>query len=123
MFGVTKSVSTPGRAALVSFTNQALKNVPQDHTTKLLESFQRVTKEQVLDALKRYFLPVFDARSSVAVVVTAPGKADTVAKDLEAMGFQVEKRTVAVEAGEGEDGEDSEDGSYESGSESESSER
>ncbi|KAH7931086.1 hypothetical protein BV22DRAFT_1027850 [Leucogyrophana mollusca] len=113
VFGVTKNVATAGRAAINSFTNQALKGVPQDHNLQLLEKYQAVTKEDVLAALKKHVLPVFSSSSSTAVVVTAPSKADEIAEGLTSCGFQVSKRTLEVEAGD-------EDGSDESGSESDS---
>lgn len=116
VFGVAKSVSTPGRAALMSFTNQGLKGVSQNHNVELLEKFQAVTKADVLDVLKKHFLPLFDSTSSVAVVVTAPGKADEVSSELEAIGFDVTRRTLQVEADE--DGEASDEGSESGDSES-----
>ena len=84
----------------MSFTNQGLKGVSQNHNVELLEKFQAVTKADVLAALKTHFLPLFDAQSSVAVVVTAPGKADEVSDELGKIGFDVERRTLQVEADE-----------------------
>ncbi|KAI0639791.1 Metalloenzyme, LuxS/M16 peptidase-like protein [Trametes polyzona] len=115
VFGVAKSVSTPGRAALMSFINQGLKGVSQNFNIELLEKFQEITKDDVLDVLRRYFLPLFDSSSSVAVVVAAPSKAEQVAEDLGKVGFDVEQRTLQVEADE--DSESDSEGS-ESGSES-----
>ncbi|KAI0307721.1 Metalloenzyme, LuxS/M16 peptidase-like protein [Multifurca ochricompacta] len=107
VYGVTKGVSTPGRAAVTSFTNQALKGVPQNQNIDLLEKFQGVTKDDVLQVLRQYFLPLFDASTSVVVSVTAPGKADEVSKGLEDAGFIVERRTLEVETEETEDGSES----------------
>lgn len=112
VFAVTKGVSTPGRAAVISFVNQALKGVSQNHNTDLLEKYQEVSKDDVLRVLRQYFLPLFDASTSVVVSVTAPGKAQEISNGLEAAGFVVERRTLEV---------DHEEGS-ESGSESESDE-
>ncbi|KAF8507185.1 Metalloenzyme, LuxS/M16 peptidase-like protein [Russula emetica] len=112
VFNVTKGVSTPGRAAVTSFTNQALKGVSQNHNTDLLEKYQQVSKDDVLRVLQQYFLPLFDASTSVVVSVTAPGKAQEISKGLKDAGFVVERRTLEV---------DHEEGS-ESGSESESDE-
>ncbi len=80
--------------ANASFRNQALRNLPQNHNVKLLGNFQDVTKEDVLDSLKVEFLPLFDAKSSVAVVVTPSGKVDAITKDLESLGFEVERRQL-----------------------------
>ncbi|KAK1232703.1 hypothetical protein PQX77_004179 [Marasmius sp. AFHP31] len=117
VYGVTRNVSTAGRAAIASFTNQALKNVPQSYQVDLLEKFQGVTKEDVLKVLKTYFLPLLDSKSSVAVVVTAPSRADGIDKELKAYGFDVERQSLEVDPNELE-GSESESGS-ESGSESE----
>ncbi|KAI0652259.1 Metalloenzyme, LuxS/M16 peptidase-like protein [Trametes meyenii] len=114
VFGVAKGVSTPGRAALMSFINQGLKDVPQNFNVDLLEKFQAITKDDVLAVLRKYFLPLFDAQSSVAVVVIAPSKAEGVAQELGKAGFEVEQRTLQVEADEDSEFSDSE------GSESES---
>ncbi|CCM05163.1 uncharacterized protein FIBRA_07372 [Fibroporia radiculosa] len=114
VFGVTKGVSTPGRAALSSFMNQALKGVSQNHSISLLEKFRIVTKADVLAALRTHFLPLFDPSSSVAVVVTAPSTADEIGLGLGAAGFEVEQRQLEVDADE--------DGEYEDGSDSGSDE-
>jgi Zn-dependent M16 (insulinase) family peptidase len=102
----------PVSQAKTSFINQALKGVSQNHNTDLLQKFQEVSKEDVLRVLRQYFLPLFDASTSVVVSVTAPGKAQEVSQGLEDAGFVVERRNLEV---------DHEDGS-ESGSDSESDE-
>ncbi|KAJ8084110.1 hypothetical protein PM082_002877 [Marasmius tenuissimus] len=117
VYGVTRNVSTAGRAAIASFTNQALKNVPQSYQVDLLEKFQGVTKEDVVKVLKTYFLPLLDSKASVAVVVTAPSRADGIDKELKAYGFDVERQSLEVDPNELE-GSESESGS-ESSSESE----
>ena len=89
--------------SLVSFINQGLKGVPQNYHSVLLEKYQKITKEDVLATLKKYFPPLFDSKSSVAVVVTAPGKADQISEDLGKIGFEVERKTLQVEPGEEED--------------------
>jgi Zn-dependent M16 (insulinase) family peptidase len=103
-----RSVSQAG----TSFANQALKGVSQNYDTDLLEKYQEVSKDDVLRVLQQYFLPLFDASTSVVVSVTAPGKAEEISKGLKDAGFDVERRTLEV---------DHEDGS-ESGSEGESDE-
>ncbi|KZT05962.1 uncharacterized protein LAESUDRAFT_701454 [Laetiporus sulphureus 93-53] len=110
VFGVTKSVSTPGRAALSSFLNQAFKGVHQNHNVNLLEKFQAVTKDDVLSVLRVHFLPLFHSSSSVAVVVTAPSKAADIGEELTKLGFEVKQRTLQADP--------EEDNKAESGSES-----
>jgi hypothetical protein len=102
---------------VTSFTNQALKGVPQSQSIDLLEKFSEVSKDDVLRVLRQYFLPLFDASTSVVVSVTAPGKADEISKGLEHAGFVVERRTLDVGPEEASDLEDE----SESGSESDHS--
>ncbi|KAH8102439.1 Metalloenzyme, LuxS/M16 peptidase-like protein [Cristinia sonorae] len=111
VFGVTKGVSTPGRAALLSFANQAFKGVSQNYNLELLEKFQAVTKQDVIKSFETYFLPLFDSTSSVAVVVTSPAKTQEIAEGLTQSGFMVEQRTLEVEPDEDGTESGSEDGS------------
>ncbi|KAJ7070954.1 Metalloenzyme, LuxS/M16 peptidase-like protein [Mycena amicta] len=117
VFGVAKNVSTAGRAAAQSFINQALRGVPQTHQVDLLEKYQDVSVQDVIDIFRKYFLALFDASSSVAIVVTSPAKLDSIAEGLAGTGFDVEKRTLDV------DPEHEDCDSCESGSDSESDSR
>ncbi len=56
-----------------------------------------MTKEEVIEALRRHFLPLFDPASSVAVVVTAPSKAAEIGEQLSAVGYKVEQRTLELD--------------------------
>ncbi|KAJ7487689.1 Metalloenzyme, LuxS/M16 peptidase-like protein [Mycena galericulata] len=120
VYGVATNVSTAGRAALMSFTNQALRGVPQTHQVDLLEKYQVVTKEDVLAIFRTYFLPLFDASSSVAIVVTAPAKLEEIAEGLAGTGFAVEKRTLVIDPAELEAAHEHDCDSSESGSDSSS---
>jgi hypothetical protein len=97
MLWLTRLLSQAG----TSFTNQALKGVSQNHNTDLLEKYQQVSKDDVLRVLQQYFLPLFDASTSVVVSVTAPGKAHEISKGLKDAGFVVERRTLEVDQDEG----------------------
>jgi len=107
VYGVTKRLSTPGRAAMVSFINQALKGVPKDYDVELLKKYQDVTKEVILQTLKKYFLPLFDPSTSVAIVVTAPSKAEEIGTGLQSLGFEVTQRELAVDPEDLEEGSES----------------
>jgi len=100
VYAVTKNVATAGRAAINSFTNQALKGLSQDHNLQLLEQYQAVTKDDILASLKKYILPIFSPSTSTVVVVTTPSKVDQIAEGLTGYGFDVEKRTLEVEGDE-----------------------
>jgi len=97
VYGVTKNVSTASRAAMVSYINQALKGISRTHQIDLLEKYQKVTKADVLNALRKHFLPLFDPASSIAVVVTAPGNAQDVGEGLEAAGFEVTQKELHID--------------------------
>lgn len=86
--------------ALVSFSNQTLKDVSQNYNIELLENFQAVTKQDVLDSLRTHFLPLFNPSSSVAIVVTAPGKTEEIGKGLSAAGFAVEYQSLQIDPDE-----------------------
>ncbi|KAG5654101.1 hypothetical protein H0H81_007515 [Sphagnurus paluster] len=113
VYAVTQNVSTAGRAALVSLTNQAFKGVSKTHQVDLLEKYQAVTKEDVLAALEKHFLPLFQSSSSVVVAVTAPSKAEEITKGLQAVGFDVEQKSLEVDPTELEEGSESESDSEE----------
>jgi len=115
VFDVAQSISTPGSAAVTSFVNRGLKGLPSNYNVELLEKYQAVTKEDVMRCLRDYVLKLFQPESSIALVVTAPGKSDEILGKLREKGFEVEKRTIEVQ-----DGEEDSDGS---GSGSDGSER
>ncbi len=80
-----------------SFINQALKGASQNFHLEMLEKYQAVTTEEVLNALRKYVLPVFDPKQSIAISVSAPGKVDATVDGLKAIGFDVESREVYVD--------------------------
>jgi len=96
---------------MVSYINQALKGISRTHQIDMLEKYQRVTKADILNALRKHFLPVFDPTSSVAVVVTAPGNAKDVGEGLKAAGFEVTQKESHIDSLEMECDSDSGSGS------------
>lgn len=74
----------------------------------LMGILQTVTVDQVRETIQKYLLPLFDAKTSAAFIVSAPGKADEIKASLEGVGFAVESRTLEVSD---EDMEGSESGS------------
>ena len=108
--------------ALTSFVNQALKGVSQNYNRILLEKYQAVTKDDILSALEKYVLPLFNPESSVAVLVTAPGKVESTVEGMSELGFDVEIRELestpedsTVDSSEYDSGSESESGSDSSG--------
>lgn len=117
VYSVARGVSTAGRAAMVSFTNQALKGVEKTYQIDLLEKYQAVSKEDVLQAFRKHLIPLFDPSSSVAVVVTAPSKVDQVFDGLNRAGFVVEQRTLDFDPDELNDDDEDDEGGEETESE------
>jgi hypothetical protein len=102
--------------ANVSFINQALKGVPIDFQIQQLDRYQAVTKDGVIAALREHLMPLFDPKSSVAVVVAAPGRFEEVGDGLAKAGFKVEKETLEVDPNEQEDNGSDGDDESDSGS-------
>lgn len=84
-----------------SFVNRGLKGLSPNHNVELLEKYQAVKKEDVMRCLKDYVLKLFQPESSIALVVTAPGKSDEISGKLREKGFEVEKRTIEIQDDEG----------------------
>ncbi|KAG8805588.1 hypothetical protein FRC17_005444, partial [Serendipita sp. 399] len=103
VYALARRVSSPGKAALTSFVNQALKGVSQTWEQDVLAKLKAVTPSEVIEAMRRYVLPIFDPTSSISVVACAPGKVDDIATGLTSEGYEVEKRTLDVGADELED--------------------
>jgi len=91
IYKVASSVSTPNKAATLSFINQALKDVPRSHR---LERFKEVKKEDIIAIFRQYFMPLFDSASSVVVVVTPSGKAQSICEELTRLGFDVTQKEL-----------------------------
>ncbi|EGF99472.1 zinc metalloprotease [Melampsora larici-populina 98AG31] len=88
--------STMGSAAFSTFTNMALKGIEKDASRQLLDKTKDITIDQVLEVIEKYFLPIFDAQTSVAVVTSSPGKAKSTAASLRNAGYRVEERDLNV---------------------------
>ena len=65
-----------------------------------LVKYRAVTKDDVLAALRKHVLPVFNPSSSVVVVVTSPSKTDAIAEGLTKAGFEAEQRTLEIDSSE-----------------------
>ncbi|KAG8691866.1 hypothetical protein FRC11_007225 [Ceratobasidium sp. 423] len=111
VFSLTRRVASPGKAALDSFVNQVLKKVPQDHGRELLDRIQAVDLEGVRRALKTQVLPLFDPKTSIAVVASSASKSSDIAEGLKSSGFDVEVRTLDLSGDEDMDEPGSESGS------------
>lgn len=97
-------VATLNDAANASFANQVLFGVSKDFGREQLEKIKPVTKQDILESIKKYIVPIFDPATSIASVATGKAKADSLAKRFADQGFEVERRSF----GEAEDGSDDE---------------
>jgi len=118
VYSIAQSMSSPGKAASMTFVNETLRGVEPNYGRAMLEAIQPVTIEQIQNTIRKYILPLFDAKTSAAFVVSAPGKTDEIKSSLEGYGFAVESRTLEVTD---EDMEGSESGSDDEGSDSDTS--
>ena len=121
-FNIAEAEGTVSGAAQESFFDQVLKQAPKNRGKVLLSAVQAVTLDDVKASLKKYILPLFDADDSTAAVVAPQGKVDEIQKQLEEVGYEMER--VEIDLGKEEEEEEEEEGSSgseeESGSESES---
>lgn len=100
-YTIASKESTIGSAAYSTFTNMALKGIEKDASRQLLNKTKDITIDQVLKTIEKYFLPIFDARSSVAMVASSPSKAASTASSLKMAGYRVEQRELNVAPEEG----------------------
>ncbi|PWN49324.1 hypothetical protein IE53DRAFT_388475 [Violaceomyces palustris] len=112
-FGVADSEGTVGMAAMESFIDTVVKGCGKNRGRRLLVDTSKVTISDVKESLKKYVLPIFEPKTSIAAVVAPPSKVDEIQKQLEDVGYAMERKEINL----GKD-EDDEDGSSESGSES-----
>ena len=111
-----------------------LKGVGKDYDHKLLAKFavgnciivvnahswQTITLDEIREAIRKYFIPLFSPETSVCAISVNAGKADEVEQLAKELGYQVERHELPVMGGE-EDGESgSDEGDSESYSEDES---
>ncbi|KAH8114464.1 Metalloenzyme, LuxS/M16 peptidase-like protein [Phellopilus nigrolimitatus] len=92
VYEIANMFSTPRAAAVTSFVDLCLRGM-NESSSHTLKKFQAVTKDEILTALKKYCLPLFNPDTSVAVVLSSQGRFDSTASDLRSLGFDVEKKT------------------------------
>ncbi|CED82231.1 cytoplasm protein [Phaffia rhodozyma] len=123
VFAYAQKEKSLSSACSLAFNNEVLK---RSSSRDLLSRMQSVTKSEILGALRKYILPIFDPASSVVACTSAPGKAEEIANSFETFGYAVERRVLSGLGGDDEDSgsESGSDMSYSdesvSGSESES---
>lgn len=63
----------------------------QQYHMNVVRKLQEVTRDEVLEAIKKYIAPLVDPLSSVVIVVTPPLKVKETTVGLEELGMEVEK--------------------------------
>lgn len=98
------------------FDNQLRKRGPE-FIEKFIERIGKVTIEELLFAIQAYIMPLFSAETSAIFAVCHPGEAESLEKELQKLGYDVEINETAMDSDES--GSETDSGS-ESESESES---
>ena len=73
-----------------------------------MKALANVTLDQIKDVLNRYFVPLFNAETSICAITASPNKVEEVEAGFKRMGFDVERRELPILEGEGD--EESENG-------------
>jgi Zn-dependent M16 (insulinase) family peptidase len=63
--------TTTIQAALLGFVNPVILGVPRNYGAQMLKDVQKVTAQQILDAMKDFILPVFNPETSNMVITCA----------------------------------------------------
>lgn len=71
---------------------------------------QHVTVKDIQEAIRKYFLPVFDSATSIGAVTVNSGKAAELEEGFSKLGFEVERRELPQLGAEASDSEGSESG-------------
>ncbi|CAH7682774.1 Metalloenzyme, LuxS/M16 peptidase-like protein [Phakopsora pachyrhizi] len=92
-FSVASKVATAPAAAYRAFID-ALKGVSQNSSRELLDRSKNVTREDVIESIKRYLLPIFDPKSSSALISSSNTRASDISESLKSMGYRVELKEL-----------------------------
>lgn len=81
-------------AAELSYVNQVMRDTENHFSRNLLEDVRRVTLDQVLEAIKKYMLPVFQPRTATLIVTCAQNMGMGALKDFGEAGFNAKIQTL-----------------------------
>ncbi|KAI9272698.1 Metalloenzyme, LuxS/M16 peptidase-like protein [Phascolomyces articulosus] len=94
IYSLVARENTMGRAALQSFVNQVLKQVPASYNRNLLSAIQGTTLDDLQHVLKKYFVNMFKPGKCNIVVVSAPSKSDEIKDGFASLGFNLNSMTL-----------------------------
>ncbi|CAO3618389.1 unnamed protein product [Cunninghamella blakesleeana] len=94
IYSIVARENTMSRAALQSFVNQVLRQVPASYNRDLLSAIQATTIDDLKRVLKAYFVNMFKPESSNVVVVCSPTKTADILNGFERYGFNMKSVTL-----------------------------
>ncbi|KAI8369556.1 Metalloenzyme, LuxS/M16 peptidase-like protein [Radiomyces spectabilis] len=89
IYSLVNRENTMERAALLSFVNQVLKQMPASYSRDIMSAIQNVTMDDLQRVLNKYLVHMFNPGTSNVVVVSAPAKIEEIQKGFEAVGFDM----------------------------------
>ncbi|EWC46282.1 hypothetical protein DRE_04453 [Drechslerella stenobrocha 248] len=111
--------STLTAAATTSFVLQVINHQPKDYNTRMLHKVRAITPDEIRQAMRDVLLPLFDPKTAIAVVTTAPVNTDSLKERFTELGFPVQISSLSQFSpkGDGEDDEEDMDDASEDGDE------
>ncbi|KAI9309061.1 Metalloenzyme, LuxS/M16 peptidase-like protein [Cunninghamella echinulata] len=94
IYSIVARENTMSRAALQSFVNQVLRQVPASYNRDLLAAIQATTIDDLRSVLKKYFVNMFKPEGSNVVVVCSPTKTADIQSGFERYGFNMKSITL-----------------------------
>ncbi|KAI7848898.1 Metalloenzyme, LuxS/M16 peptidase-like protein [Circinella umbellata] len=94
IYSLVARENTMDRAALQSFVNQVLKQVPATYNRTLLSAIQMTTMKELQHVLKKYFVNMFTPGKCNIMVVSAPSKTDEIKDGFGSLGFNLDTMTL-----------------------------
>ncbi|ORX55668.1 hypothetical protein DM01DRAFT_1335062 [Hesseltinella vesiculosa] len=94
IYSLVAKENTMSRAALQSFVNQVLRQVPVSYNRDLLTAIQATTKDDLHRILETYFVNLFQPSTSNVMVVSSPSKVTEIQEGFNGCGFNMKAITL-----------------------------
>lgn len=108
---IASSESNYYSAAAAKYLDNVLKKRGPDYNTKFIKELSKLTEDDVIRALNKYFVPMFNAESSVVFICAHPTNAEELKDFFTEKGYEVTVEEVPTSQGDGDVDEDHEHGS------------
>ncbi|KAG1416659.1 hypothetical protein G6F58_005871 [Rhizopus delemar] len=89
IYGLVHKESIMDRAARLSFESQVLMNMPASYNHDMMTAVQNVTLDDLQRVLNKYFVNMFNPRTSNVVVVSTPSKIADIQDAFQKLGFNM----------------------------------